>query len=184
MKDLLNLLPGIPENAPLTLFSALTASTLLVACGNGSLPSGSGAGDATEDANTLAAIALVQPYVGIYQLQDGWQGDLGDQAFLSIRLTANDGTSEAALIDVDDTDNCIPQRFSIGEVRKDPFSNRVFMDDIFQFNEAELSLSANELTIQVTDLFDIDNDLDTTEIVAITATRVAITEIDLGVTCT
>ena len=162
---------------------ALLVAGVLSACSDEGVLTGGSAGDGSENASVQAAITLLQPYVGVYQLQDGWKGDMGDLAYLSIRLTGNDGTSEAALIDYDDVDNCIPTRLSIGEVRKDLFSDRVFMDDIFQFNQAELRLSIDNLSIETVDLFDIDNDGNTTEIVTIGATRLGLTEVDLGNPC-
>lgn len=168
----------------LAVVSALAMSLLISACGDSVVQSGAGAGDNEENENAQAAIALLQPYVGIYQLQDTWSGGMGDTAYLSIRLTANDGVSEAVLIDYDDTDNCIPQRFSTGLVRKDDFSDRVFIDDIFEFGEAELSLNSNTLSIQVLeDSFDVDNDGDRTEMLIIDSTKVSVMEVDLGETC-
>ena len=157
-------------------------ATLLAACGDG-IKSGASAGDTAEDANIQAAITLLQPFVGVYQLDDNWMGNMGDRAYLSIRLTGNGGISEAALIDFDDIDNCVPAQPSLGEVRKDPFSDRVFMDDILQFSQAEISLIGSNLSIEVVDSFDIDNDENTTEIVTIGATRLAVAEVDLGDPC-
>ena len=178
-----NLLPQAvnplkPLNAKLA--CAFLFTSLLSACGGSG---GSGAGDAAESANIQAAIAVLQPFVGVYELQDGWMGSLGDRAFLSIRLTANDGISEAVLIDFDDTENCLPERFIAGEVEKDAFSDRVFLNDIQQFSEAELTLEADTLFIEFTDLFDTDNDDDVTEVVTIQATRLGQSELDLGPTC-
>jgi hypothetical protein len=172
MKAPLKLPTKLLQQTRLNLTSALVVSALLSACGDSVVQSGGGSGDTAEDIRIQAAITLLQPYVGIYLLQDDWNGDMGDVAYLSIGLTANDGISEAALIDFDDIDNCVPERFFTGVVRKDDFSNRVFMDDILDFADAELSLSANNLMIQVTGSS------------TIAATRVAISSIaDLGVTC-
>jgi len=167
-------------------FSFLLAicGTLMVACDHSqNAASGGGAGDLATNPRTQEAITLLQPFVGVYDLQDDWLGRAGDEAFLSIRLTGNDGVSEAALIDFDDVDNCVPQRLHLGVVQKDTFSDRVFLDDILQFTDAELSLSGNNLTIQTTDLFDIDNDLDTSESITVQATRLDVTETDLGSLC-
>jgi hypothetical protein len=183
MKDLLKLPSNVLQKTHSKIACALIVTTLLSACADGGVQSGASAGDTAENENIQAAIALLQPYVGVYLLQDSWMGNMGDRAYLSIRLTTNEGTSEAALIDYDDTDNCVPERFSIGEVRKDPFSDRVFMDDILQFSQAELSLSADSLFIEAIDFFDTDNDSNTTEIVTIGATRLGLTEVDLGAPC-
>ncbi|MGK0284069.1 MAG: hypothetical protein ACI82O_003619 [Patiriisocius sp.] len=171
IKAPLKLCAKLLQKTSLTITSALIVSTLLSACGDSVVQSGVGAGDTAEDVRIQAAIALLQPYVGIYLLQDDWNGGMGDVAYLSIGLTANDGISEAALIDFDDIDNCVPERFFTGVVRKDDFSNRVFMDDILEFVDAELSLSANNLIIQVTGS------------ATINATRVDTSLVDLGVTC-
>lgn len=183
MKDFQLLPSKLRQKTHLKIASALLVASVLSACSDEGVLTGGGAGDNLEDARVQAALTLLQPFVGVYQLQDGWNGDMGDLAYLSIRLTGNDGTSESALIDFDDVNNCVPGQLPIGEVRKDPFSDRVFMDDIFQFDEAELSLSGDNLSIETIDFFDINNDGDTTEIATIGATRLGLTEIDLGEPC-
>lgn len=162
----------------------VAASAWLSACGGESaLSSGSGAGEGTTDEQVAAAITLIEPFVGVYDLQQNWRGIEADEAFLSIRLIGNDGISEAVLFDFDDIDNCIPERPSTGEVVKDPFSNRVFLNDIIQFDQAVLTLSGNALNINSVDISDIDSDGDRTEAVDISAQRLDITEIDLGPAC-
>jgi hypothetical protein len=183
MKDSQTVTSKSHHKTPLKIACTLLVASLLTACSDEGVLTGGGSGDASENASVQAAIALLQPFVGVYQLQDGWMGDMGDIAYLSIRLTGSDGTSEAALIDYDEDNNCVPQRLSIGEVRKDPFSDRVFMDDILQFNQAELSLSAGNLFIEAIDFFDIDNDSNTTETVTIGTTRIDLMELDLGDPC-
>lgn len=163
---------------------ALASAALLSACDDGlNAPSGGSAGDSALNSRLQESISVLQPFVGVYDLQDNWMGQDADEAFLAIRLTGNDGISEAVLIDFDDEDNCVPRRFINGEVRKDPFSNRVFLDDILQFTEAELSLVGNNLIINTVDLFDIDNDLNSTENVSIRAERLGVSENDLGNPC-
>jgi len=167
-----------------TLLLSAICAVLLSACDEGmDIPSGGSAGDTGPNSRVQESISLLQPFVGVYDLQDNWMGQSGDEAFLVIRLTGNDGISEAALIDFDEIDNCVPRRFTNGEVRKDPFSNRVFLDDILQFTEAELSLSGDTLTIEAVDLFDVDDDLNTSETVAIRALKLGVTENDLGNSC-
>jgi hypothetical protein len=155
MKALVKSTSNLLWKTPSKVIYALIASALLSACGESVVQSGGGAGDTAENARIQAAITLLQPYVGIYLLQDGWRGDMGDVAYLSIGLTAN---------------QCVPARFSTGVVRKDDFSDRVFMDDVFELDEAELSLSADNLMIQVSNG-------------TIGATKVEITVDDLGPTC-
>jgi len=135
------------------LLSAICA-VLLSACDEGmDIPSGGSAGDTGPNSRVQESISLLQPFVGVYDLQDNWMGQSGDEAFLVIRLTGNDGISEAAL------------------------------DDILQFTEAELSLSGDTLTIEAVDLFDVDDDLNTSETVAIRALKLGVTENDLGNSC-
>lgn len=166
------------------LVSLIAASSVLSACGDGSaLSSGAGAGDDTLDEQIAASITLLEPFIGVFDLQDDWMGTAGDEAFLAIRLTDNEGISEAVLIDFDDVDNCIPSRQSTGEVTKDSFSDRIFLDDILQFSQAELALDGDNLTIDAADFFDIDNDGDTDEIVTTSAVRIAVMENDLGDPC-
>jgi hypothetical protein len=183
MKDIQMLPSKLRHKTHLKIASALLVASVLSACSDEGVLAGGGAGDASEDARVQAALTLLQPYVGVYQLQDAWNGEMGDLAYLSIRLTGNDGISETALIDYDDANNCVPGQLSIGEVRKDLFSDRVFMDDIFEFNEAELSLSENNLSIDAIDFSDLDNDGDRTETVTVGATRLGLTEVDLGDPC-
>ncbi len=162
----------------------IAASAALSACGGESaLSSGSGSGDGTQNEQIAAAITLIEPFVGVYDLQQNWNGIDGDQAFLSIRLTGNDGVSEAVLFDVDDIDNCIPTRPSTGEVIKDPFSNRVFLNDFIQFSAAVLTLNGTTLNINTVDASDIDSDGDREETIDISAERVAMVENDLGPLC-
>lgn len=164
--------------------TALTASLwLLAACGESALvETGGGAGDG-DTATAQQAIALIQPFVGNYDLQDGWNGTLGDQAFLAIHEPNSDGVAEAVLIDFDDFDNCIPSRPSTGDITKDSFSNRIFLDRIFQFDQATLTLSNTTLFIEFVDIADIDGDGDKAESVRVEAERIAVTENDLGEPC-
>lgn len=165
--------------------SALTLGTLaslvlLAACDSST---GGGAGD-SDDLDNLAAAELLAPFTGIYELDDGWKGDEGDRGILLIETPGSEGTSVAELYDYDDIDNCIPTRPSDGLLRKDDFSDRVFMDDIFQFDEAELMLSGSTLTITFNDDFDLDNDSDTQDRIDITAERVDVAQLsDLGPDC-
>lgn len=172
MKALLKLRSKLMQKTHLKIACTLLLGTLLSACGDSVLQSGTAAGDTAEDADIQAAITLLQPYVGVYLLEDTWKGSMGDVAYLAIRLTGNDGTSEAALIDVDSDDNCAPEPFSTGVVQKDDFSDRVFMNDFSEFGEAELSLSATTLLIQ-----------NFTDLTTVEATRIETTELDLDVAC-
>jgi len=164
--------------------SVVSLTLILSACGESGTESGGGAGDPSGIPTGEQDGLLIQPFVGIFDLEDGWNGLLGDRAFLAIREPGTDGTAEAALIDIDDFSNCVPNRPVLGEVRKDPFSTRIFMDDIALFDQAELFLDgATAVRIEFTDLGDIDNDGSNTDIAQIQATRVGVTELDLGDPC-
>lgn len=169
-----------PAKFNLTLSCVACAALLLTACDSNSTIGGA-AGDADD---SDAAIALLAPFAGIYDLQDDWNGQSGDEAFLLIEIPGSDAIAPAALYDFDDFSNCVPVSPSRGEVYKDPFSTRVFMDDILQFNDAELFLSGSTLTIEFTDDADIDNDGNTTDTVSVTAVKLGISQVsDLGDTC-
>lgn len=165
-----------------TLSAVVGAALLLTACDSTNTVGGA-AGDS--DDSLAAAIALLAPYAGIYDLQDGWNGLSGDEAFLVIEIPGSDAIAPSALYDFDDFDNCVPVRPSTGEVYKDPFSDRIFMDDILQFGDAELFLSGSTLTIEFTDFADLDNDGSTQDDVSVTAFKLGISQVsDLGDTCT
>lgn len=155
--------------------SAIATSLLLSACSDADnvLATGGGAGDS---AQTNEDIALLKLYTGIYNLQDNWKGISGDRAFLVIRDPDATAKSEAVLIDVDDLDNCIPERKSIGSVRRNAFTGDVFMDGILLFDEARLSLTGTTLNIEF-------NDPGGSQRVSVTAQPVAIMENDLGDPC-
>ncbi len=163
-----------------TLPTVACAALLLTACDSATTVGGA-AGDADD---SDAAIALLAPFAGIYDLQDEWNGQSGDEAFLLIEIPGSDGIAPAALYDFDDFSNCVPVRPSTGEVYKDPFSTRIFMDDILQFDQAELFLSGSTLRIEFTDYADINNDGSTTDTVSVTAFKLGISQVsDLGETC-
>ncbi len=173
-----------PTYRDIRLLVAVASALLLSACGDSATTeSGGGAGDPSGIPPTPADSVLIQPFVGVYDLQDEWNGIMGDQAFLVIREPGTEGTAEAVLIDFDDDDNCVPDRTVSGEVRKDPFSDRIFMDDIPQFDRSELFILGDMLTVEFVDLGDINNDNNTNDVVQVQAMRLGITEIDLGEPC-
>lgn len=161
----------------------LVAAIALSSCSDSSLQeSGGGAGDGDNATDNPEALALVLPFVGLYDLQDDWNGRMGDQAFLSILEPETTGIAEARLIDFDDIDNCVPGPV-LGDVGKDLFSDRIFLNSIPELNESVLTLSGNTLTIELADESDRNGNGDTTEIILITAERIGQTEMDLGVAC-
>ncbi|ASJ70382.1 hypothetical protein [Granulosicoccus antarcticus] len=155
------------------------ALLLLSAC-----DSSTGGGAAGDVDDSPAAIALLAPFTGFYDLQDDWNGQLGDEAFLIIETPGSDVISPASFYDFDDISNCVPITPSRGEVTKEPIKDLIFMDGIFQFNEAELTLSGNTLTIEFNDDADLDNDGSTFDRVSVTATKVGFSQVsDLGDSC-
>jgi len=161
----------------------LAATIILSGCSDSNLQeSGGGAGDGSGGPGNPDAIALIQPFTGVYDLQDDWNGQAGDQAFLSIREPDSNGVAEAIFFDIDDIDNCVPRPVT-GEVRKDFFSDRIFLDDILDLNESVLTLSGSTLTIELADEVDRDGDGNLTEEVQVLAVRVGMTELDLGPAC-
>ncbi len=163
----------------------LVAALILSSCSDSSLQepaSGGGAGDGSGDLGNPEAFALIQPFSGHYVLQNDWNGRLGDRAYLSIREPEISGVAEAILFDIDDVDNCVLPRVT-GEVRKDDFSNNVFLNDIIDLNESELTLSGTTLTIELADEIDRDGDGDLRELVQVTAEPSGISEMDMGPSC-
>lgn len=170
------------HHTPTVVAAALAA--LLTACSDsGILETGGGAGDTTDTPASTENNLLIQPFVGLYDLQDNWNGILGDEAFLAIREPGSEGIAEAVLIDFDDFSNCVPTRPLTGAVSVDPFSTRIFMDDIPQFDQAELFITGDTLTIEFNDLGDIDGDGSSTDTTVVQAVEIFIAEMDLGVPC-
>ncbi|NND91242.1 MAG: hypothetical protein HKN42_10290 [Granulosicoccus sp.] len=160
-------------------FVAVTALAVLSACDS------AGIGGAAGDSDDIAeAIALLKPFEGIYNLPDDWNGVNGDEAFLQIGAPGTDGRADVAFYDYDDLDNCLPASPLVGELSKDLFSNRIFMDGLFMFNEAELTRTGSTLNIQFNDDADYDNDGSTTDRVTLSAPREGVSQItDLGAFC-
>lgn len=161
----------------------VACTTLLLAACDSTSTVGGAAGDVDE---SPAAIALLAPFAGIYDLQDNWNGVSGDEAFLVIEFPGSDGIAPAALYDFDDISNCVPQSpLAEGIVSKDLLSDRVFMDEIFQFEQAELFLEGSTLTIEFNDDADLDNDGSTLDRFSVTASSEAGFSLvsDLGDTC-
>lgn len=142
-------------------------------CGESALQEGGGAGDGSGNggSSTDEAIALLTPLAGIYDLQDNWNGQSGDEAFLSIGSPNANGESVASLYDFDDIDNCIPERPLTGVVSIEPIDQRIFMDNLLLFFQAEITLSNSSLIIEFEDLNDINNNGSTIDSVTIEASR-------------
>lgn len=159
---------------------SLTASLpmLLAGCSD----TGGSAGDIFPDTE---AIALVTPFVGIYDLPDNWSGNPPDEAFLQIQDPNDQGEAIALLYDQDDINNCIPARPSAdGDVVREPVGDRVFMNGILAFNQSILSLQGSTLNISFIDATDLDGDQDTSEFITLNANRIEVMSIgDLAPDC-
>ncbi|MBX2879499.1 MAG: hypothetical protein KTR32_06165 [Granulosicoccus sp.] len=168
----------------------ITASTvsllILTGCSDSSLATGGGAGDGNPDPE---AVALITPFVGIYNLPDNWNGNSTvDEAYLEIQEPNDQGVAVATLYDFDDINNCLPSRPTLGEVSREPVGNRVFLDNILAFNESVLTLDESTTTVSLIisfeDFSDIDNDNIFDENISLTAPRVGVATIDeLGSAC-
>ncbi len=159
-----------------TLPTLLLMAALLSACSSG-LESGGGAGDSEETAD---AIALISPLVGLYDLPDNWAGFPANEAFLEIQEPDEFGVAAALLFRTNTLNNCIEPRPSIGEVTKDPFDDRVFLDRLFEFDSSVLSRSGRNLVISLPrDVQDIDDDNDFDEPARLDAQRVDMMSSDL-----
>ncbi len=166
---------------------ACTAALVLVACSDDPAfdappASGGGAGDAAEDAATLA------PFVGTYDLTGPWQGELDDEAYLVIGQPDASGEARAALYDFDELDGCYeaPRSGStIGTLRVDDFGGGVFLDGLLSFEEATASLGAGgALELNYNDVEDIDGDGNRSERTSYVATRTdGLAEMDLQPRC-
>lgn len=158
--------------------STLASLALLAACDSNT---GGAAGDSDEN---LVAAALLAPFTGVYDLQDAWNGTDGDEAFLLVETPGSDGTASVEFYDFDEFGNCLPTRPDDGTLRKDDFSNRIFLDDIVQLDEAELSLSGSTLTVEFNDDLDQNGDGSTQDRISITAEKLGVSQIsDLGSAC-
>ncbi|MEE9319206.1 MAG: hypothetical protein V3U76_02055 [Granulosicoccus sp.] len=157
--------------------SAVTFSIALLIGG-----CGAGTGDDLGSGNPIVP-SPIDPMVGVYDITGSWNGRAADEARLVIREPGIDGTAEVALYDFDEEqDNCY-FRPSIGEAKKEIAGNRIFLDNIVQFDDAVLSLSGDTLTIEFFDTLDSDNDNNTGEVIRYSAPRIAVTEMDLVPGC-
>lgn len=168
-----------------TLFFTLTTLLVVAGCDSAGLPqTGGSAGDGNDTGDQSEAIALISPFVGYYLLQDGWNGMTGDVGYLVIDPPGSDGTARALLYDFDDIDNCVPSRPFTGVVSKDILSNRVFMDGILQFDQAELLRSGSSIVIEFLNPGNIINDESDQNTARIQATDLGISSVaDLGDAC-
>lgn len=167
-----------------TLVPAFVTTLLLAGCSDGTLETGAGAGDTDLDADPVA-VALITPLVGVYDLPDNFEGS-SSEAYLEIQSPDSSGSATALLFRANAFANCIESRPTEGDVIKDPFSDRIFLDNILAFDRSVLSLSGTSLVITLSnDVNDIDSDNDFNEETLLQAIRLGIMDAsDLGETCT
>lgn len=163
------------------LLASATILLFLAGCSDSTiLESGAGAGDTVPDPE---AVALVTPFVGIYNLPDSWSGSPPDEAFLEIQSPNEAGVAIALLHDWDDIASCLPARPSEGIVYKEEFGSRIFMDNILELSQSVLTQQGNTLIIEFQDESDLDND-PTTNRLTLNAPRLGVMTVnDLGESC-
>ena len=126
---------SFPRTVPRALLIA--AALGLAACGDDGIDDsvgvGGGAGDAVENA------AVLGPFAGTWDLTGDWRGVPGDEAYLFIGAPDEGGESVATLHDLFEPDGCY-ERPESGTIRVDDFGRGVFMNDVFPFEQATLTL--------------------------------------------
>ncbi len=166
-----------------SIIPVFVTTLLLAGCSDDTLETGGAAGDTDFDADPVAA-ALITPLVGVYDLPDNFEGS-SSEAFLEIQSPNAAGAATALLFRLNPFANCIESQPTEGDVTKDPFSDRIFLDSILAFDRSILSLSGNSLVITLSnDVNDIDGDGDFNEEIPLQAPRLGIMASDLAETCT
>ncbi len=160
-----------------TLLTLLVTTVFLSACSGGT-ESGGSAGDSAE---TIDAIALISPLVGLYSLPDNWDGFPVSEAFFEVQEPDVSGVATALLFRTNQFSNCIETRASSGEIERDFFTDSVFLNDLFEFDRAILTGSGRNLVISLPeDLQDTDGDGNTAETAVLVAQRVDMMSSDLN----
>ena len=136
------------------LILVLGLTSLLAACGGG----GSGDDDSTltnGDApqTNEAAIAAIEPLVGVWNLPDDWNGEPNDEAYLVVNAPEDDGTADALVYDQDDSipgaeQNCFIKDIIVGEVSQS-LTDELFMDVSAIPSAVVALLPSGELQISV-----------------------------------
>ena len=166
-----------------TLSIGLFAALVLSACTDGGGAAGDGAFIDFE--NNPEAVALIEPFVALYDLPDNWAGFPDNEAFLEIQEPDNSGVALALIHRLSSTENCIEARRETGDVMEDPFADqRVVLDDILELESAVLSLSGSDLSIFLfEDVSDVDDDGDFDETATLLAIRLGFMASDLPADC-
>jgi len=161
---------------PLSWVAAALFMSTLSACG------GEGAGDVLDELNPFDP-TILEPFVGTYDITGSWNGTPNDEALMVIREPESNAESDVVIYDFsNDLGNCY-QVFRPGEAKKEPTGDRIFLDDIVQFDDAVLSLSGTTLIIEYFDSFDGDADGNTTEQITYQAPAVGMLEQDISPLC-
>lgn len=163
-----------------TLTPFLLTALLLTGCSGDAIETGGGAGDTSFDADPVA-VALISPLVGLYDLPDNWEGS-SSEAFLEIQPPDASGSATAVLRRFNGFANCFESNPTLGDVSRDPFGDRVFLDNILSLDRSVLSQSGTSLVITLNDINDINSNGDFDELVTLQATRIDMLASDL-MTC-
>jgi len=160
--------------------TVLLSTYMISACTDGT-QTGGGAGDSPANAG---AVAQILPLVGLYALPENWEGLPTSTAFIEIQQPDASGTSTVIIRRQDEFLNCIEPSPTFGTASKDPFSDRIFLDEIFELPDSVLTLSGTGLIIDLpSDVQDVDNDSNTDEPASLQATRIDMMASDLPDTC-
>jgi len=163
-----------------TLTPFLLTALLLTGCSGDAIETGGGAGDTSFDADP-AAVALITPLVGLYDLPDNWEGG-SSEAFLEIQSPDTSGSAMALLFRFNAFANCYDPNPTLGDVTRDLFFDRIFLDNILSLDSSVLSLSGTSLVITLEDINDINGDGNFDETVSLQAPRISMLASDL-MTC-
>ncbi len=170
----------------LALFACVATTTACGGGGAGDILSGDGAGSIiNEGGGNTAGPNLVEPLVGLWQLTSDWSLMDPDEALLVFRTPDEDDMSELVLYDFTDTDpsQCFLPPFGNGEAFTS-LTDQVFLNST-DFNDGIVTtVDENTISIEFTDVDDIDGDGSTDDRVSTTLTRVAMAEADISPICT
>ena len=172
-------------NTARTCLSVAFAAVFIAACSDGTdtLDTGGGAGDDTGTNNE--AVDRINELIGFYNLPTNWAGVPESTAFFEVQPANSSGVATAFVHRMDSDQNCIETRPSSGEISLDPFTDQLFLDDLFELENSILSLTGSTLVISLpADVQDVDNDGDFDEPAVLQAPNIAVAQItDLGEFC-
>jgi hypothetical protein len=164
--------------------TGLAAALIALTACSDETGTGGGAGDNLEF--DLQDLAILTSLVGVFDLTGNWSGREGDAATLVIRAPDADGSAEVVLYDINENEGNCTERPIQGLITVDRFLNepQVFLNDIFDFDNATLSLTNNgSLSITFDDVNDINANGSTDDRVSYLAVPIAILEQDIPGLC-